>query len=63
MAASQLGADPPDTILPVSTIVCNLFKNASYLLIVIAITVLMFVQTANIYWATDYMKANLGGEP
>ena len=63
MAASKLGADAPDTILPIGTIICNLFKNASYLFIVIAITVLMFVQTANIYWATEYMKEELGGDP
>jgi sugar phosphate permease len=37
-------------------------KNASYLFIVLAITVLMFVQTANIYWATEYMKKELHGE-
>jgi len=38
-------------------------KNCSYLLCVTAITVLMFVQTANIYWATDYMKGELNGKP
>ena len=38
-------------------------RNCSYLMCVTAITVLMFVQTANIYWATDYMKNELGGKP
>lgn len=46
MAAAELAADAPDTILPIGTIICNLLKNASYLFIVLAITVLMFVQTA-----------------
>jgi hypothetical protein len=32
------------------------------LLSVTAITVMMFVQTANIYWATDYMKGELKGD-
>ena len=49
------------TIIPIGTIICNLMKNSSYLLCVTAITVLMFVQTANIYWATDYMKKVLKG--
>ena len=50
-----------DTIIPIGTIVRNLMKNCSYLLCVTAITVLMFVQTANIYWATEYMKGELNG--
>ena len=50
-----------DTIIPIGTIICNLMKNCSYLLCVTAITVLMFVQTANIYWATEYMKKELNG--
>jgi MFS family permease len=32
-------------------------------MMVLAITVLMFVQTANIYWATEYMKDDLNGNP
>jgi MFS family permease len=48
-------------MLPIKTIIINLMKNASYLFIVLAITVLMFVQTANIYWATEYMKKDLNG--
>lgn len=56
-----LGGNGPDTIIPIGTIICNLMKNCSYLMCVTAITVLMFVQTANIYWATDYMKVELNG--
>jgi MFS family permease len=59
--SNLLGGDAPDTLIPIGTIICNLMKNCSYLLFVTAITVLMFVQTANIYWATDYMKGELKG--
>jgi MFS family permease len=62
VAALEIASDTPDTILPIKTIIFNLMKNASYLFIVLAITVLMFVQTANIYWATEYMKKELHGE-
>jgi len=61
VAAVEIASVQPDTILPIKTIIFNLMKNASYLFIVLAITVLMFVQTANIYWATEYMKKDLEG--
>ena len=62
VATVGIAGEAPDTILPIKTIIFNLMKNASYLFIVLAITVLMFVQTANIYWATEYMKKELHGE-
>ncbi len=62
VAAVEIAGEAPDTILPIKTIIFNLMNNASYLLIVLAIAVLMFVQTANIYWATKYMKIELHGE-
>ena len=62
VATVEIAGEAPDTILPIKTIIFNLMNNASYLLIVLAIAVLMFVQTANIYWATKYMKIELHGE-
>ena len=62
VATVEIAGEAPDTILPIKTIIFNLMNNASYLLIVLAIAVLMFVQTANIYWATKYMKRELHGE-
>jgi MFS family permease len=62
VAAVEIAGKAPDTMLPIKIIIFNLMKNASYLFIVLAITVLMFVQTANIYWATEYMKKELHGE-
>jgi len=46
IAAAELASNGPDTVLPIGTIIWNLMKNPSYLFIVLAITVLMFVQTA-----------------
>jgi hypothetical protein len=43
IAAIELATNAPDTILSVGTIIINLMKNASYLFIVLTITVLMFV--------------------
>ena len=62
VATVEIAGEAPDTILQIKTIIFNLMNNASYLLIVLAIAVLMFVQTANIYWATKYMKIELHGE-
>jgi hypothetical protein len=43
VGAAEIAADAPVTLLSMGTIICNLFKNASYMFIVLAITVLMFV--------------------
>ena len=49
-------------MLPVGTIIWNLLRNPAYLLCVIAMTNMMFILTAQQYWASDYMIVVLGGE-
>lgn len=49
-------------VLPVGRIILNLLINPSYLLCVLSMTNMMFVLTAQQYWAADYMMVVLDGD-
>jgi hypothetical protein len=43
-------------------LVFDLVRNKAYFCCVLSITTMMFVQTANIYWVSEYMEEELKGD-